>query len=88
MITLGTGIGFAIFNDGALVPNAELGHIEMHGKDAEEFASARIRDEVGADDVGSASLPDAVATAGTGKASWTGDVEGEPLTLTVERVRG
>lgn len=45
MITLGTGIGFALFHDGILVPNTELGHLEMNGKDAEEQASARIRDE-------------------------------------------
>jgi len=45
MITLGTGIGFALFHDGVLVPNTELGHLEMNGKDAEEQASARIRDE-------------------------------------------
>jgi len=45
MITLGTGIGFALFNDGVLLPNTELGHIEMHGKDAESHASARVREE-------------------------------------------
>ncbi len=45
MITLGTGIGFAVFNDGVLLPNTELGHIEMNGRDAETQASARVRDE-------------------------------------------
>jgi len=45
MVTLGTGIGFALFHDGVLVPNTELGHLEMHGKDAEEQASARVREE-------------------------------------------
>ena len=45
MITLGTGIGFAVFNDGVLLPNTELGHLEMNGRDAEDQASARIRDE-------------------------------------------
>ena len=45
MITLGTGIGCAIFNDGVLLPNTELGHLEMNGKDAEEYASARSREE-------------------------------------------
>jgi polyphosphate glucokinase len=45
MVTLGTGIGFAVFNDGVLLPNTELGHLEMNGKDAEEQASARARDE-------------------------------------------
>jgi polyphosphate glucokinase len=43
MITLGTGIGTAIFVDGTLVPNCELGHIEIHGEDAEEHATDRIR---------------------------------------------
>lgn len=45
MVTLGTGIGFALFNDGVLLPNTELGHLEMNGKDAEDQASARVRDE-------------------------------------------
>lgn len=45
MVTLGTGIGFALFNDGVLLPNTELGHLEMNGKDAEDQASARARDE-------------------------------------------
>ena len=45
MITLGTGIGFAVFNDGVLLPNVEMGHIEMNGRDAEHQASARVREE-------------------------------------------
>lgn len=45
MITLGTGIGCAVFNDGVLLPNTELGHLEMNGRDAEHQASARVRDE-------------------------------------------
>jgi polyphosphate glucokinase len=45
MITLGTGIGGAIFTDGHLLPNAELGHVQIRGKDAEHRASARIREE-------------------------------------------
>jgi polyphosphate glucokinase len=45
MITLGTGIGGAIFIDGYLLPNAELGHVQIRGKDAEHRASARIREE-------------------------------------------
>ncbi len=45
MITLGTGIGCALFNDGVLLPNTELGHLEIRGKDAESRASARIKDE-------------------------------------------
>ena len=38
--TLGTGIGAAILNDGVLLPNTELGHLEIKGKDAESQASA------------------------------------------------
>ena len=45
MITLGTGIGSAIFYDGELLPNTELGHIQMDGRDAEHFAAARIKEE-------------------------------------------
>ena len=47
MITLGTGIGCALFLDGQLVPNTELGHIEMGGKDAETIAAASVRDRKG-----------------------------------------
>jgi polyphosphate glucokinase len=43
MITLGTGIGTALFIDGKLVPNTELGHLELRGKDAELRASDRAR---------------------------------------------
>jgi polyphosphate glucokinase len=43
LATLGTGIGTALFVDGALVPNTELGHIELHGGDAEKYAAARVR---------------------------------------------
>ncbi len=49
MLTLGTGIGTALFVGGNLVPNTELGHIELHGRDAETYAadSARKRDDLG-----------------------------------------
>lgn len=43
MITLGTGIGTALFVDGHLFPNAELGHLDIRGKDAETRASDRAR---------------------------------------------
>jgi polyphosphate glucokinase len=43
MLTLGTGIGSALFRDGVLVPNTELGHIQVRGKDAERRAAASIR---------------------------------------------
>jgi polyphosphate glucokinase len=45
MLTVGTGIGSAIFLDGQLVPNSELGHVEIRGKDGEDRASDRIREE-------------------------------------------
>jgi polyphosphate glucokinase len=43
MLTLGTGIGSALFVEGKLVPNTELGHIELRGRDAELYASERAR---------------------------------------------
>lgn len=43
LLTFGTGIGSALFLDGELVPNTELGHMEFHGVDAETIASARER---------------------------------------------
>ncbi len=45
MLTFGTGIGTAIFVDGRLLPNTELGHLPIRGRDAEHRAAARIRDE-------------------------------------------
>ena len=44
MITLGTGIGCGMFHDGVLVPNTELGHIEIDGKDAETMAADSVRE--------------------------------------------
>ena len=43
MLTIGTGIGTALFIEGKLIPNTELGHIEMHGREAELWAADRIR---------------------------------------------
>ncbi len=43
MLTLGTGIGSAIFLDGKLVPNLEFGHLEIRGKDGELRASDATR---------------------------------------------
>jgi polyphosphate glucokinase len=43
MLTLGTGIGSALFVDGHLVPNTELGHLELQGVDAEKMAAASIK---------------------------------------------
>ena len=45
MITLGTGIGTAIFYNGHLVPNTEFGHLQMDGKDAEHRASDAARQQ-------------------------------------------
>ena len=44
MVTLGTGIGCGMFLDGKLVPNTELGHIEIDGKDAELLAAESVRE--------------------------------------------
>ena len=44
MLTLGTGIGSALFVDGVLVPNLEFGHIEIDGAVAEDRAAARQRE--------------------------------------------
>jgi polyphosphate glucokinase len=47
MLTFGTGIGSALLMDGLLVPNTELGHLELDGHDAESRAAASVRDEHG-----------------------------------------
>ncbi len=48
VLTFGTGIGSALFRDGLLVPNTELGHLELDGSDAEVRASdaARKREDL------------------------------------------
>lgn len=43
VVTLGTGIGSAIFVDGKLLPNSEFGHMSVRGKDAEHRASDAVR---------------------------------------------
>jgi polyphosphate glucokinase len=43
IITLGTGIGSAIFINGRLLPNSELGLLEMHGMAAEQYAAASVK---------------------------------------------
>jgi polyphosphate glucokinase len=45
LTTLGTGIGSAIVYDGVLVPNSELGHLEIDGKDAEKSAANSVREK-------------------------------------------
>ena len=47
VLTLGTGIGSAIFVDGRLLPNTELGHLEVRGMEAEHRASAKVRADRG-----------------------------------------
>lgn len=47
MLTLGTGIGSALFIDGRLVPNTEFGHLDIRGKPAEARASDRVREQKG-----------------------------------------
>jgi polyphosphate glucokinase len=45
--TLGTGIGSALLIDGVLVPNTELGHLEIDGHDAESRAADSAREREG-----------------------------------------
>ena len=51
-LTFGTGIGSGLFVDGTLVPNTELGHLELDGFEAEKraAASARKRDDISWDE--------------------------------------
>jgi polyphosphate glucokinase len=44
IVTLGTGIGSAVFLDGHLLPNTELGHLEFQGDAAERYAAASVRE--------------------------------------------
>jgi polyphosphate glucokinase len=46
VLTIGTGIGSALFVDGRLVPNTEIGHLELKGKDAEDRISEAARDRL------------------------------------------
>jgi polyphosphate glucokinase len=47
VVTLGTGIGSALLHDGVLVPNTELGHLEIDGHDAETRAADSAREREG-----------------------------------------
>ncbi len=47
VLTFGTGIGSGLFIDGTLVPNTELGHLELDGRDAESHAAASVREREG-----------------------------------------
>ncbi|MBO0855572.1 MAG: ROK family protein [Nocardia sp.] len=44
LLTFGTGIGSALLHHGILVPNTELGHIEVHGKEAEHRAASSVKE--------------------------------------------
>ena len=43
VLTFGTGIGSGLFVDGLLVPNTELGHLELDGREAEKHAAASAK---------------------------------------------
>ena len=43
LITLGTGTGSALFYNGTLIPNLELGHMEIRGRDAEKRSASAAR---------------------------------------------
>ncbi|MET7382025.1 polyphosphate--glucose phosphotransferase [Streptomyces sp. NPDC005526] len=45
LLTFGTGIGSAVFADGVLVPNTELGHLELGGHEAEKRASSKAKED-------------------------------------------
>lgn len=45
LVTFGTGIGSALFVDGELVPNTELGHLQVDGAEAEDRAAASTRSD-------------------------------------------
>ena len=47
LTTLGTGIGIALLYNGVLIPNAELGHLQLNGFDAETRAAASAKDREG-----------------------------------------
>jgi polyphosphate glucokinase len=45
LVTLGTGIGTALFIDGHLLPNTEFGHMEVNGREGEKWAAASVREQ-------------------------------------------
>jgi len=47
MLTFGTGVGSALFVDGRLYPNSELGHLPMDGHPAEKRVSAAAKERKG-----------------------------------------
>ena len=47
LLTFGTGIGSAVIQDGVLLPNTELGHLQVDGREAEHRAAASVKEEKG-----------------------------------------
>ena len=45
MSTLGTGIGSALLYNGVLIPNSELGHLEIGGREAEHRAASSVKED-------------------------------------------
>ena len=45
LTTLGTGIGSAMLFNGELIPNSELGHLQLEGQDAEHLASTSAKEK-------------------------------------------
>lgn len=45
LLTFGTGIGSAVIHNGALIPNTELGHLEVGGKEAEHRAASSVKEK-------------------------------------------
>ncbi len=44
LLTFGTGIGSAVIHNGTLIPNTELGHLEVGGKEAEQRAASSVKE--------------------------------------------
>lgn len=47
IVTVGTGLGTALFREGTLVPNTELGHLILKNQVAEKYASAAVKTRLG-----------------------------------------
>lgn len=47
LLTFGTGIGSAVIQDGVLLPNTELGHLQVRGHEAEHLAAASVKEAKG-----------------------------------------
>jgi polyphosphate glucokinase len=44
LLTFGTGIGSAVIHNGTLIPNTELGHLEVDGREAEHRAASSVKE--------------------------------------------